>query len=53
MLKNMPYTEVNKLGFQELQRMAPLFWKEDTNNMLKDGHQHYISLSCFLLTSTK
>jgi len=53
MVKNMPYFEANKMGFQNLQRMAPFLWKEDTNNTLKVGHQHYISLPCFLLTFTK
>jgi hypothetical protein len=53
MVKNMPYFEANKLGFQEPQRMAPFLWKEDINKKLKCVHQHYISLSSFLLTSTK
>jgi len=51
--ENMPYFEASKLGFQELHRMARFLWKEDTNIMLKGGHQHYIPHSCFLLTSTK
>jgi len=50
---NMPYFEADKLGFQELERMGPFLWKEDINSKLKCVHQHYISLSCFFLTTTK